>query len=217
MVDEFLNNDRCRVFLFTDAGGVGLNLQQAAATVINMDQPWNPAVLEQRIARVQRLGQKRSVQVVHLSPKERLKKACLVSWPAKKSLFAGILDGAEEKILLNGTRLSRFMENVENVTRNLPASSHAREEQEQTPVEEPASASTLAGNEALTELITARLKFLNSLAVPVGTSQATRSPQSGCIETDPETGRSYLKLPAPEPETLRLATSVLSKLLEKLG
>ena len=46
----------CRVFLSTDAGGVGLNLQ-LADTVINLELPWNPAVLEQRIARVHRMGQ----------------------------------------------------------------------------------------------------------------------------------------------------------------
>ena len=38
------------MFFSTDAGGVGLNLQ-AADHVINLDLPWNPAVLDQRIAR----------------------------------------------------------------------------------------------------------------------------------------------------------------------
>jgi hypothetical protein len=52
-------------FLSTDAGGVGLNLQHAAAVVVNMDLPWNPAVLEQRIGRVHRMGQSRGVQVVN--------------------------------------------------------------------------------------------------------------------------------------------------------
>jgi len=44
-------------------GGVGLNLQNGSV-VINMDVPWNPAVLEQRNARVHRLGQKRTVQII---------------------------------------------------------------------------------------------------------------------------------------------------------
>ena len=43
--------------LATDAGGTGLNLQHASV-VVNMDVPWNPAVLEQRIGRVHRLGQR---------------------------------------------------------------------------------------------------------------------------------------------------------------
>src|SRR5262249_20172280 len=50
LVDRFREDPRCRAFLATDAGGVGLNLQHASV-VINMDLPWNPAVLEQRIGR----------------------------------------------------------------------------------------------------------------------------------------------------------------------
>jgi SNF2 family DNA or RNA helicase len=50
LVHEFQSNPRCRLFLTTNAGSTGLNLQ-AANTVINVDLPWNPAVLEQRIAR----------------------------------------------------------------------------------------------------------------------------------------------------------------------
>jgi SNF2 family DNA or RNA helicase len=65
LIDRFHDDPDCRVFLPTDAGGVGLNLQHAAATVVNMDLPWNPAVLEQRIGRVYRLGQRKSVQVVN--------------------------------------------------------------------------------------------------------------------------------------------------------
>jgi len=55
LVDRFREHDRCRVFLATDAGGVGLNLQHASI-VVNMDLPWNPAVLEQRVGCVHRLG-----------------------------------------------------------------------------------------------------------------------------------------------------------------
>ena len=59
LVERFHDDPGCRVFLSTDAGGVGLNLQHAACTVVNMDMPWNPAVLEQRIGRIKRFGQKR--------------------------------------------------------------------------------------------------------------------------------------------------------------
>lgn len=67
LVDLFVEDPSCRVFLSTDTGGVGLNLQNAAAVVINMDLPWNPAVLEQRIGRVYRLGQHRSDLKVPIS------------------------------------------------------------------------------------------------------------------------------------------------------
>src|SRR5207249_10152063 len=50
LVAEFQREPKCRVFLTTNAGSTGLNLQ-AADTVINVDLPWNPALLDQRIAR----------------------------------------------------------------------------------------------------------------------------------------------------------------------
>ena len=63
LLERFHADDGCRVFLSTDAGGTGLNLQ-CADTVINLEVPWNPAVLEQRIARVHRMGQHRPVHVL---------------------------------------------------------------------------------------------------------------------------------------------------------
>ncbi|MCK4748296.1 MAG: DEAD/DEAH box helicase, partial [Bacteroidales bacterium] len=54
-----------RVFLSTDAGGTGLNLQSASC-MVNLDIPWNPAVLEQRIGRIHRMGQKRKVSVINM-------------------------------------------------------------------------------------------------------------------------------------------------------
>ena len=65
LITNFADNPDSRVFLSTDAGSTGLNLQ-SAATIINLDLPWNPAVLEQRIARIYRLGQQRNVQVINL-------------------------------------------------------------------------------------------------------------------------------------------------------
>ena len=47
-----------RVLFSTDAGGLGLNLQEAASIVVNLEVPWNPAVLEQRVGRVHRMGQR---------------------------------------------------------------------------------------------------------------------------------------------------------------
>ena len=57
--------DRDAIFLSTDAGGEGRNLQ-FARTVVNYDLPWNPLRIEQRIGRVHRLGQDREVHVVNL-------------------------------------------------------------------------------------------------------------------------------------------------------
>ena len=62
LVHRFQNDPDCRAIIMSNAGSTGLNLQ-AANTVINVDLPWNPAVLEQRIARAHRMGQQQPVQV----------------------------------------------------------------------------------------------------------------------------------------------------------
>ena len=115
LVEQFHNDPDCRLFLATDAGGVGLNLQHAAAVVVNMDMPWNPAVLEQRIGRVHRMGQSRGVQVVDFVGQGSIEEGMLSVLAFKKSLFAGVLDGGENEVFLQGTRLSKFMESVEQV------------------------------------------------------------------------------------------------------
>jgi hypothetical protein len=114
LVDRFRDDPACRLFLSTDAGGVGLNLQHAA-NVINMDLPWNPAVLEQRIGRVHRMGQSRGVQVVNFVGQGSIEEGILSVLAFKKSLFAGVLDGGESEVFLQGTKLSQFMKSVEQV------------------------------------------------------------------------------------------------------
>jgi SNF2 family DNA or RNA helicase len=54
------------VLLATDAAGEGLNLHQGCRLVVNVELPWNPMRLEQRIGRVDRIGQRRTVHAFHL-------------------------------------------------------------------------------------------------------------------------------------------------------
>jgi len=55
-----------QVLLATDTAGEGLNLQRRCRLVINLELPWNPRRLEQRVGRVDRIGQERRVHAVHL-------------------------------------------------------------------------------------------------------------------------------------------------------
>jgi superfamily II DNA or RNA helicase len=64
-VDEFVRG-RCPLLLATDVGAEGLNLQHGCRLVINLELPWNPMRLEQRIGRVDRIGQRRTVHAFHL-------------------------------------------------------------------------------------------------------------------------------------------------------
>jgi hypothetical protein len=88
----FRQDTACRLFLSTDSGGVGLNLQHASV-VINCDLPWNPAKLEQRIARAWRKNQLRPVTVVNLVAEKTLEHGMLETLASKQELAAGVLDG----------------------------------------------------------------------------------------------------------------------------
>ena len=115
LVERFRADPACRVFLSTDAGAAGLNLQHAS-TLVNMDLPWNPALLEQRIGRIHRMGQTRPVQIVNFVAKCTIEEGMLSVLAFKRSLSAGVLDGGQSEISLGGSRLSRFMKEVESVT-----------------------------------------------------------------------------------------------------
>lgn len=54
--------DKSNIFIATDAGGEGLNLQ-FSNIIINYDLPWNPMKIEQRCGRADRIGQTRDVEV----------------------------------------------------------------------------------------------------------------------------------------------------------
>jgi ERCC4-related helicase len=137
LVDRFRDDPDCRVFLSTDAGSTGLNLQHAS-TLVNMDLPWNPAILEQRIARIHRMGQKRPVRIVNFVAKGTIEEGMLSILAFKRSLSAGILDGGTGEIAMGGSRLNRFMKDVENVTGSMGAGEAV------TPAEEMANVAAAA-------------------------------------------------------------------------
>lgn len=94
-ISRFREDPACRLFLSSDAGAVGLNLQMASC-VINLDLPWNPAKLEQRIARAWRRGQMRAVTVVNLVTENSIEHSILHLLAHKQTLADGVLDGAED-------------------------------------------------------------------------------------------------------------------------
>ncbi|MCD0462617.1 DEAD/DEAH box helicase [Roseiconus lacunae] len=85
IVNTFQNDPDCRVILMTNAGSTGLNLQ-SANTVINCDLPWNPAVLEQRIARAHRMGQKNQVHIYNLVTSDTIEESLLNTLASKQEL-----------------------------------------------------------------------------------------------------------------------------------
>jgi len=136
LFDRFNNDPDCRVFLSTDAGSTGLNLQ-SASMLINLDIPWNPAVLEQRIARIHRLGQKNKVQIINFVAQGTIEHRMLSVLVFKSALAQGILDKGEDAIFMDTDKFSKFMETVEAVTGSADMQSEAvvSVEEEMEPVE----------------------------------------------------------------------------------
>jgi superfamily II DNA or RNA helicase/predicted nucleic acid-binding Zn finger protein len=117
LIDAFTHQPDCKVFLSTDAGGVGLNLQ-AGDCVINFDLPWNPAKLYQRIGRVNRIGQKSShVHVVNLVAKDSIEEKILAGIQLKTDVFKGVFDGGMDIVEFSQEKrmalLGRLREMVE--------------------------------------------------------------------------------------------------------
>ncbi|CAN5825887.1 hypothetical protein BH20PSE1_BH20PSE1_13470 [soil metagenome] len=125
-IRRFKDDTSCRLFLSTDAGSVGLNLQ-AANVVINLDLPWNPAKLEQRIARAWRKHQKRQVQVINLVTEHSIEHRMLSLLDQKRTLAAGVVDGRGEvrEMTLPSGRAA-FMERLQNlVGQTVASAAHA--------------------------------------------------------------------------------------------
>ncbi|MFV1967164.1 MAG: DEAD/DEAH box helicase [Pirellulaceae bacterium] len=112
LVHRFQNEADCRLFITTNAGSTGLNLQ-AANTVINVDLPWNPAVLEQRISRAHRMGQQRPVQVFVLVTENTLEENLLKTLSSKHDLALAALDVESDVDTVD------FVSNIEEMKRRL--------------------------------------------------------------------------------------------------
>ena len=115
LIINFTDDPDSRMFLSTDAGSTGLNLQ-AGSIMINLDLPWNPAVLEQRIARIYRLGQERNVQVINLVARDTIEEGMLGKLRFKTAMFEGVLDNGEDTIFLgNETKFTAMMDTLGEV------------------------------------------------------------------------------------------------------
>ena len=101
VLDAFRDDPDLRVLFSTDAGGLGLNFQESASVVVNLEVPWNPAVLEQRVGRVHRMGQRRSVQVLHFVTSGAIEERVRQVVEAKRALFDGLLVEEADRVVLD--------------------------------------------------------------------------------------------------------------------
>jgi SNF2 family DNA or RNA helicase len=86
---NFVDQAEYRVLVSTDAGQFGLNLQ-VADVVVNYDLPWNPARLQQRIARLHRIGQTNKVLAVNFVVKGTVEEHVRDVLERKRKLFKDV-------------------------------------------------------------------------------------------------------------------------------
>jgi len=141
LMDRFREDDAVQVFVATDAGGVGLNLQ-SGSVLINLDVPWNPAVLEQRNGRVHRLGQTRKVQIVTMVAADSYEEQVLSLVRNKQNLFDNVIaeDASEDVVGISKKLLETLIEDLAGET------SRPGEEEPATAVEPAADARAAAGD-----------------------------------------------------------------------
>lgn len=123
IIHRYHNEKALKVFLSTDSGGLGLNLQ-CANVIVNLDLPWNPAKLKQRIARIYRLGQNQHVYIYNFISKGSIEHRIFYLLGFKKSVFSGTLDGEKDTVKLDEDNMGSFMETVKNLTEVNPENNY---------------------------------------------------------------------------------------------
>jgi superfamily II DNA or RNA helicase len=220
LVNRFQGDPSCRLFITTNAGSTGLNLQ-AANTVINVDLPWNPAVLEQRVGRAHRMGQQQPVQVYLLVTEGTIEEGLLSTLSAKHDLALAALDPDSEVAQVD------FKSGVEELRRRLevllgaqpegPVDVTRREEVARQAEDIVQRRDRLAA--AGGEMLGAVFNFLGALvsqdstpSLPEGLVSQVRDRLTECVEED-AAGKQRLTVLLPDRRSLEALAQTMARLL----
>ncbi len=223
LVRQFQQDPECKLFITTNAGSTGLNLQ-AANTIINVELPWNPAILEQRIARAHRMGQKRPVQVYLLVTEATLEENLLATLAGKQELALAVLDPDSDVTAVN------LVSGIEELKRRLEQLFDARpfapiDESQRQKTE--AEAAALVRKEKLAaaggQLLNAAFSFLGEVfaAQEPTTSdrelaEALKSKLATCMDRD-EHGRLQMTVTLPDDQAVEHLALSLARILGGAG
>lgn len=235
LFDRFNNDAQCRIFLSTDAGGVGLNLQ-AGSMLFNMDLPWNPAVLEQRIARIYRNGQKNNVNIINFVAKGTIEHNMLGKLKFKTALSEGILDNGESNIFIGDSKFSVFMQGIEDLVgdenmtettdsfadeviekamdrKEKEAAAQTFENDDDVVTKEPAQPSEKPSAEtAASNLVNTASSFLSQLTSVLSDAAATDNLVKSLTRKDEATGQTFLQIPVENEGVIKNVFTLLSGL-----
>ncbi|MBC8869902.1 MAG: DEAD/DEAH box helicase [Planctomycetes bacterium] len=219
LVHQFQNDPECKLFITTNAGSTGLNLQ-AANTIVNVDLPWNPAVLEQRIARAHRMGQRRPVQVFVLVTEDTIEDRLLATLSAKHELALAALDVNSD---VDRVDLASGMEELKRRLEVLLGAKPEAAVDESVKAEREREAQLIARRERVAaaggELLGAAFGFLGELMAEHQETDASKqlavnlkSRLTECVNQD-ETGKQQLTVTLPDKAALDNLASSLARLL----
>jgi len=243
LYDRFNNDENCRIFLSTDAGGVGLNLQ-AGSLLFNMDLPWNPAVLEQRIGRIYRQGQKRNVSIINFVAQNTIEHGMLSKLKFKRALAEGILDNGESNIFMGDSKFNVFMKDIEGLfTDETVTTSHVDSDREEaTSAEKPVEPKEQETTETYEDddvkqtipekepeqpesfstkpeqqLIQTASSFFTQLGNVLSDAKATENLLQSITKKDEATGQTYLHIPVENENVVKNAFTVLAGLFKGMS
>jgi SNF2 family DNA or RNA helicase len=205
LIKEFMENEDCKIFFSTDAGGLGLNLQNAD-TVINLDVPWNPAVLDQRISRVHRLGQHNPVTAINLITKNSIEERVLETIKIKRMIFTELFEGKESEIDFSSLKKEPFI-NMVNELMEKEISESERQKEEIRLANNPVDNFIESGIKLLSHF------FEEPQKTSAGNINTSDFSQSKFIKTDLQTGEKALHIPLPSEEILKKTFSLFIKAL----
>ncbi|MDH6344222.1 SNF2 family DNA or RNA helicase [Parabacteroides sp. PFB2-12] len=114
LIKKFESTPDCKIFLSTEAGGAGLNLQMADI-LINFELPWNPAKKNQRIGRIDRLGQKSNkLTIYNFITRDSIEQQIAAGLLVKQNLFDGVLSNNNTNYVDFSTKgRSQFIQQIE--------------------------------------------------------------------------------------------------------
>lgn len=238
LLENFRNKSESKVFLSTDAGGVGLNLQNASY-LINLDIPWNPAVLEQRIGRIYRMGQKKKVNIINMVSTGTIEHKMLDVLKFKTSMAEGVLDAGDDTILMQEDRFRQFMQQMESMV-DENAEPVSVEVEEEIPADEEIYKNSQNKKDSIgdqLQLFDADIKkdtgfdqshpktnhasnvpdftgMLGQLAKVLSDPEQTKALAQSITETDQATGQSYLKMPVENAQAVEDILKGISQLFK---
>jgi len=244
LLSNFRENPHSRVFLSTDAGGVGLNLQ-SASLLINLDLPWNPAVLEQRIGRIHRMGQKNNVQIINIISANTIEHQMLTKLKFKSSMAAGVLDNGDSTVFLGDSKFTELMKDLQHIVdvKAMPDVTNDNEtekkildttpeekneakefinqlenETEQVITKEVAQL-TLFNEQELeapqTDVVKQGVTFFENLMATIADEKKTESLINQLIKTDEKTGETSIVIPIKNKEVMQNGFKLLMQLFKR--